>query len=247
MLILTLARYWDEPRDAGNFSHSVVLDPVTGFGGNGTGPPGPGTGVMGCIQDGPFANYVNNLGPGYRKGTAHCIYRFVNDTISLMSSQAHVDECMAKPTYLKFWPCLEAAPHVGGHAGVGGKMTDPIASPGDPTFYLHHTWLDKLFWDWQALDLPARLSDISGPNLPGPFGTPVPGSDPPALPIVFPEANKIPPVELLVPPPDAPLPQGDPGNTTTLSHVLDMLGVIPSATIADVMDIGGPLLCYEYV
>jgi len=126
-------------------------------------------------------------------------------------------------------------------------MTDPIASPGDPTFYLHHTWLDKLFWDWQALDLPARLSDISGPNLPGPFGTPVPGSDPPALPIVFPEADKIPPVELLVPPPDAPLPQGDPGNTTTLSHVLDMLGVIPSATIADVMDIGGPLLCYEYV
>jgi len=40
---------------------------------------------------------------------------------------------------------------------------------------------------------------------------------------------------------------GDPGNVTTLNHVLNMMGVIPNATIADVMDIGGPLLCFEYV
>jgi len=40
---------------------------------------------------------------------------------------------------------------------------------------------------------------------------------------------------------------GDPGNVTTLGHVLNMMGVIPNATIADVMDIGGPLLCFEYV
>lgn len=48
---------------------------------------------------------------------------------------------------------------------MGGLMLDPIASPGDPIFYLHHTWLDKLFWDWQKLDLPARLSDIGGAEL----------------------------------------------------------------------------------
>jgi len=40
---------------------------------------------------------------------------------------------------------------------------------------------------------------------------------------------------------------GDPGNVTTLGHVLNMMGVIPNATIADVMDIGGPLLCFEYI
>ena len=98
------------------------------------------------------------------------------------------------------------------------------------------------------MDLPARFSDISGPNLPVPFGAlPPEGSDPPELPLFFPELDKFPPLDLLVPPPDAPLPQGDPGNTTTLTYVLDMLGVIPSATITDIMDIGGPLLCYEYV
>jgi hypothetical protein len=40
---------------------------------------------------------------------------------------------------------------------------------------------------------------------------------------------------------------GDPGTTTTLNHILNMEGVGPSKTIADVMDIQGGFLCYEYV
>lgn len=40
---------------------------------------------------------------------------------------------------------------------------------------------------------------------------------------------------------------GDPGTTTTMGHVLDMKGNSPNQTIADVMDIGGDVLCYEYV
>ena len=243
---LTTNRYWDEPRDAGKFSLSVVFDPVTGFGGNGTRAAGGQGPAGGCITNGPFVNFVNNLGPGYRKGTPHCIYRLVNDTLSTMVGQAYVNECLAKSTYLEFWPCVEAAPHVGGHAGVGGKMADPIASPGDPLFYLHHTWLDKIFWDWQALDLPARLADISGRNTPPPPGSPPTGANS-SLPFFLPSLDKLPPLDALIPPPDAPLPEGDPGNVTTLNHVLNMLGVIPSATIRDVMDIGGPLLCYEYV
>lgn len=40
----------------------------------------------------------------------------------------------------------------------------------------------------------------------------------------------------------------NPRNVTTLNHVLDYNGIIPNATIGDVMDIrGGSLLCYEYV
>jgi tyrosinase len=44
-------------------------------------------------------------------------------------------------------------------------MIDPPSSPGDPLFYLHHTWLDKLWWKWQALDLENRLTDMSGNNV----------------------------------------------------------------------------------
>lgn len=131
-------------------------------------------------------------------------------------------------------------------------MGDPVASPGDPVFYLHHTWLDKVFWDWQALDLPARLKDIGISNEynvfdPTKLPTPptIPGKPTPI--VVLPEAFPAP--EDLVPAPDSP-PQvvyGDPGNVTTLDHVLDMMGIIPNATIGEVMDIAGGLLCYEYV
>jgi len=40
---------------------------------------------------------------------------------------------------------------------------------------------------------------------------------------------------------------GDPGTTTTLGHLLNMYGNSPNKTIADVLDIQGEFLCYEYV
>lgn len=39
-------------------------------------------------------------------------------------------------------------------------MLNGVSSPGDPLFYLHHTWLDKVFWDWQA-----RTTAIGGTNV----------------------------------------------------------------------------------
>ncbi len=44
-------------------------------------------------------------------------------------------------------------------------MLDVSLSPGDPVFWLHHTYLDKLWWQWQSLNLSSRLTDISGPNI----------------------------------------------------------------------------------
>jgi tyrosinase len=42
-------------------------------------------------------------------------------------------------------------------------MGDLYASPTDPIFFMHHANLDRVYWSWQALDLSARLTDISGP------------------------------------------------------------------------------------
>jgi len=137
-------------------------------------------------------------------------------------------------------------------------MLDPIASPGDPIFYLHHTWLDKVFWEWQALDLPARLSDIGGRTVQFEYLPEVSSNPDFQLPIPFdfggppvfmPPPSAFPPPDAMRPPAgSAPLRiDGNPGNRTTLKQVLNMFGVIPNATIADVMDIGGALLCYEYV
>ena len=41
-------------------------------------------------------------------------------------------------------------------------MTDVDASPGDPVFYLHHNYLDRLYWQWQQLNPNIRLDLIAG-------------------------------------------------------------------------------------
>ncbi|KAK0623697.1 hypothetical protein B0T14DRAFT_536537 [Immersiella caudata] len=211
--------YWQEQLDAGKFSQSVLFDPVYGFGGD-------GSRTTGCITTGPFANYTNSLGPGYEI-TNHCINRRISDAMSARSSQANVGNCLAKPDFGTAWPCIEDAPHGGGHGGVGGQMINGVSSPGDPIFYLHHTWLDKVFWDWQARDRANRTGGITGTN-------------------IMPDNRRgFPPRPASIPKPTGA--DGDPGTVTTLGHVLNMYGNSPNKTIADVMDIQGEFLCYQYV
>src|SRR5689334_5211444 len=116
--------YWEEQEDVGAFSKSVVLDPVTGFGGDGTGP-------RGCIVDGPFANYTNPIGPGYLISD-HCIDRQISDRASNAAAPRVVEACMNTTSFMTFWPCIEGGPHGAGHGGIGAQMLNPISSPGDP-------------------------------------------------------------------------------------------------------------------
>jgi tyrosinase len=108
-------------------------------------------------------------------------------------------------------------------------MTNGVSSPGDPLFYLHHTWLDKIWADWQDQDRPHRLTAMGGPN-------------------VMPTEKE--PLFMIPRPSTIPRPtgaDGDPGRWTTLNHVLNMYGNGPNRTIADVMDTRGDVLCYVYV
>jgi hypothetical protein len=110
--------------------------------------------------------------------------------------------------------------------GVGMKnvLTLMIA---DPLFYLHHTNLDRLWWEWQTANLSSRLYDMSGGNTP---------------PVWWLEANyRVNITEAQI--------EGfnDPGNKTTLKHNLIMEGIVPNVTIEGVMDISNDPLCYEYV
>ncbi|KAJ4287542.1 hypothetical protein N0V90_012245 [Kalmusia sp. IMI 367209] len=174
--------YWDEPLDAGNFSHSVVLDSLTGFGGDGTGPNN-------CIADGPFKDYVNALGP-FQQISDHCIDRRLDECSSAMADKKFVNDCMAMKNFTTFWPCLEGGPHGAGHGGIGGQL-----------------WRIS----WRSL-FPAPPSSGTGASSMGPVKR-----------------------------------DGDPGEVTTLGHVLTLFGLVPNVTIADVMDVQGGLLCYEYV
>lgn len=115
--ILIPGRYWDEVHDAGHFSASDVFSPRDGFGGDGAGPDD-------CIQDGPFAEYILHMGPGY-SNTEHCITRSINDNVSNAASLHRIQECLQQPDFANAWPCIEAAPHIAGHRGVGAGMVRP--------------------------------------------------------------------------------------------------------------------------
>lgn len=94
----------------------------------------------------------------------------------------------------------------------------------DPIFYLHHTYLDKLFADWQQ-GKPNRTKFVGGPNRPADGirnAQPLPDS-------AFITAN------------------GDNGTQTTAEHVLWMANIMPNVTIADVMNITSDTICVEYV
>lgn len=108
------------------------------------------------------------------------------------------------------------------------QMLDITRSPADPLFYLHHTYLDYLWWQWQSVDLSTRLTDMTGQNVP--TDTSLLIDDDFVFPIATLEENN-----------------GDSGNETTLNHTLWMAGLVPNATIAEVMDLGGDLICAEYV
>lgn len=41
-------------------------------------------------------------------------------------------------------------------------MSDVDSSPGDPVFYLHHNYLDRLYWQWQQINPTERLNLIAG-------------------------------------------------------------------------------------
>lgn len=52
-------------------------------------------------------------------------------------------------------------PHGYGHNGIGGVMQDVWSSVGDPVFWLHHAFVDRVYWAWQKAN-PSRLTTISG-------------------------------------------------------------------------------------
>jgi tyrosinase len=83
-----------------------------------------------------------------------------------------------------------------------------------------------MWWKWQTLDLPNRLTDMDGRNVPTAsylkgLGLPSPGRE-------WTDYD------------------GDSGNSTTLKHVLYAANLRPNVTVADVMDIAGDVICAEY-
>ncbi|KAK6342348.1 hypothetical protein TWF718_007750 [Orbilia javanica] len=181
--------YWDWHRDVGQgdakFFNSPIWDPELGFGGNGEFLPVPaeqaafavpGRTGGGCVTTGAFKNMTVNLGPGNSfTENPRCLTRDMSPYFSgRYLSQNQTKITLQAPNFYAFDVIVEGGPsfeasgvHGGGHYGIGGTlgtMGDLYISPGDPAFWLHHANLDRVWWSWQKLNYPARLTDFGGPS-----------------------------------------------------------------------------------
>ncbi|KAH8734384.1 amino acid transporter [Ilyonectria robusta] len=208
--------YWNEVLDMDDLAGSVVFDPDTGFGGEGSD----------CVTDGPFVNLTLHMNSS---GTSedYCLTRSFNSNGFQSGVQANLDECFNMTTYEDAFDCYQVNPHTAGHSAVGGTMLDVVGSPGEPLFFLHHSNLDRLWWQWQQANLTTRLTEMGGRNVPLASYLEQNGMESPSSSVLDYD--------------------GDEGNVTTLNHNLWMVGIMPNATIREVMDLGGDLVCAEYV
>jgi len=67
---------------------------------------------------------------------------------SSLPTQQQVLTNQTRGDYEAFWLELENPIHNRPHRWVGGVMGE-TRSPGDPVFYLHHSWIDMLWARWQ--------------------------------------------------------------------------------------------------
>lgn len=67
--------------------------------------------------------------------------------------------CLDEERFSAFTDCLEVA-HDGVHQYVGGTMARISLSAGDPLFFLHHSFVDKLWSEWEAAH-PVAARDVT--------------------------------------------------------------------------------------
>ncbi|GAQ46949.1 hypothetical protein AtubIFM55763_009071 [Aspergillus tubingensis] len=106
-------------------------------------------------------------------------------------------------------------------------MLDPIDSCNDPLIFMHHAYLDKLWWEWQMANYPHRLYDKGGNNTAPQYILDQAGLSQPGANILDSD--------------------GGAGSTTTLNHTLWMNTVVANTTVGEVMHLNGSVVCAEYV
>ncbi|KAK4446660.1 hypothetical protein QBC34DRAFT_356297 [Podospora aff. communis PSN243] len=168
------AMYWDWVADSGAPASAAVWDPVLGFGGNGSATSENGEGKW-RVVDGPF----RNLRPTYWNVTdtpdphylSRDFFRAIpeanppyQEMLGWQYNQDVMDTITPIDNYLNFRIQLESRPHGVVHSAIGGSRGDmgPNTSPNDPIFFLHHTMVDKIWWQWQQHNPQTRTLAYEG-------------------------------------------------------------------------------------
>ncbi|RKP08851.1 hypothetical protein THASP1DRAFT_23232 [Thamnocephalis sphaerospora] len=130
--------YWDWSIDSQAPETSWVLS-RTWFGGNGRSGDN-------CVVDGQFANFRIYY-PQQR-----CLQRqfnLGNRLGAFYSPEALLAIANRATDYATFNAWTEAPPHNIVHSNIAGDM-DTMYSPNDPLFFVHHSFVDRQWAQWQA-------------------------------------------------------------------------------------------------
>lgn len=152
-----------------------------GFGGFGGGGFGAGTGG-GCVTTGPFKNMTISLGPmsavvrpaparnpqanGYGKNP-RCLRRDMTDrlgknfgkTTDIVNSITNYNTIVA---FQNFMQSGRGVHNVGHFTVSGDPGGDFYTSPNEPSFWMHHAMIDRIWTIWQSQDYDQRRMAMEG-------------------------------------------------------------------------------------
>ncbi|KAK0618887.1 hypothetical protein B0T14DRAFT_429806 [Immersiella caudata] len=166
------AMYWDWVADSGAPASAAVWDPVLGFGGNGSASSDNSPDKW-RVVDGPFRDLRPTYWSTLDQPDPHYLSRDFfpaipqagfQEMLGWQYDQSVMDTITPLTTYLEFRIQLESRPHAVVHFAIGGSRGDmgPFTSPNDPMFFLHHTMVDKIWWQWQHDDFANRKLAYEG-------------------------------------------------------------------------------------
>jgi hypothetical protein len=132
--------YWDWTKDSQAPEKSIIWQNKY-FGGNGSSKDK-------CVTGSKFAMQL-------KYPNIHCLKRAFKggSKLSSFSNGPSIEMILSRNSdYSGIAKALESSPHATVHMQVGGKGGDvsTMYSTNDPIFFLHHTFIDMLWAEWQA-------------------------------------------------------------------------------------------------
>lgn len=71
-------------------------------------------------------------------------------SLDRLPTTTQVDQSLTQTSYDKFRSSLETTAHAGAHLWMGGSTANVATSPNDPTFWLLHANVDRIWAEWQV-------------------------------------------------------------------------------------------------
>ncbi|KAI9598691.1 hypothetical protein BDF19DRAFT_431151 [Syncephalis fuscata] len=132
-----MAHYWEWSSDSQAPENSPVLRWLGGNGRQGDN----------CVLTGEFGSWR----PYYPNGSPHCMSRKYNngDRITPFSSPGQLNRLFAYTDYDQFRAEFEGVDHAQIHNNIAAEFST-MASPNDPLFWMHHSFVDKVWAQWQS-------------------------------------------------------------------------------------------------